>query len=166
MTTQQILDESRWLLRFFFVNDKPWRIAFHYALTLIATLTVVWYAFLEPPYLSYGFQPFPVLNSPHAGEAVLLHVSRCNSSLKTSTYLISHTLVNLDTGARVVLAPGIVSLEPGCTDEVSAANVTPRTTPPGRYIVTGFAEIQGRIRTTSIKWSSGPFTVLPKESKP
>jgi hypothetical protein len=130
---------------------------------LSLAMMVAWFGFLEPPFLSYRNLPFPVQDPRvRAGTPVLLQVIRCNGDTKTRTYLISHRLIRVDVMEPPTILPaGPVSLEPGCTREVSAANTIPTGTAPGLYVVEGFAEVSGTWRTHSIRWYSEPFQVIP-----
>lgn len=124
-------------------------------------IMAVWYGFLQPPYLSYGNLPFPVLRDPYPGEAVLLRVRRCNSDDKTRVYAISHRLVSETPGTPdIVLPAALASVPPGCTTSNSVANVIPMGTPPGRYVVEGFGESSTLLRDAPVFWYSEPFSVL------
>lgn len=141
--------------------------------TLICfALTVAWYGWLEPSWLTYRAMPFaPLVEQVVAGEAIPLRVIRCNSSGEEKSYLISHRLVRLDKPAGgqpdVILTPGLVDLDPGCKDEVSKANVPPKDTLPGIYFVRGRAKTEGLWRSIYVPWSSRPFRVVaPAASAP
>lgn len=130
------------------------------ALCLIAVMAIGgYYAFLEPPFLSYGNLPFPVL-TPRVkdGNVVLLDVSRCNSDTKIRIYVVAHSLVG---ETMTILLPALpTSIRPGCSQSFSAINVVPLNTPPGTYHIEGYAEVQGTLRTSSIAWRSESFEVV------
>ena len=130
------------------------------ALCLIALIGGgAYYTFFEPPFLTYGNLPFPVL-TPRVkdGNAVLLDVRRCNSDTKTRIYALAHSLVG---ETMTILLPAVpTSIRPGCSQSFSAINVIPLNTPPGTYHIEGYAEVQGTLRTSSIAWRSEPFEVV------
>lgn len=130
------------------------------ALCLIAVIGIGgYYGFLEPPFLTYGNVPFPVL-TPRVkdGGTVLLDVRRCNSDTKTRIYGIAHSLVG---ETMTILLPALpTSIRPGCSESFSAINVIPVDTPPGTYHIEGYAEVQGTLRTSVIPWRSEPFQVI------
>ena len=125
-----------------------------------AAFLFVFYVFLEPPFLSYGNLPFPVLTPfVNAGQAVHIVVERCSTDTKTRVYGVSHRLVGATT--TTILPATQASVEPGCNKATSAINVVPVDTPAGRYIVDGTAEVQGTIRAVTVQWQSQPFEVVP-----
>ena len=130
------------------------------AACLVATICVgSYYAFFEPPYLTYENLPFPVLTPVvHDGEPVLLMVGRCNNDDKTRIYGISHRLVGEH--LTILLSAVPTSIEPGCTTAISAVNVIPKGVPPGTYHIEGYAEVQGTLRTSSVSWRSATFQVV------
>jgi hypothetical protein len=130
---------------------------------LLAVAAVCFYVVMdEPPFLSYRNLPFAVLTPlVKPGEPVKLNVVRCNSDSKTRVYGLSHRLLSVDGGTSVILPAGTVSIEPGCSDEISAINVIPPGTAPGLYIVEGYAEVQATLRSVSVRWVSQPFRVIP-----
>ena len=134
--------------------------------TAAFAVALLWYGFLEPPYLSYKGLPFePISPEVHAGEALLLRVTRCNDSDRTETYLITRKLIRIDApkdaATEPILLPGgAVEIEPGCHEEISGANVVPRNTPLGLYVVRGQAAVPGRWRGTYVQWASAPFRVV------
>ena len=124
-------------------------------------LMILYLVFFEPPWLVYSNLPFPVLNNPvRAGEAVELKVSRCSSDTHTRLYAISHKLVPSDGGDVTILRATESSIEPGCNTLKSSINVVPLDAKPGKYVVTGYGEIQGIIRSSSIAWRSEEFEVV------
>ena len=135
-------------------------------LQLVCTLAVLfvgllaYLVFLEPPWLIYNNSPFPVLNSPvKPGDAVRMTVDRCSTASVLRVYGLSRTLKG--NAAEIVLPAGLAAIKPGCITVVSAVNVIPLGTPAGTYILHGYGEIQGVIRTSSIEWESQPFEVVP-----
>lgn len=130
------------------------------ASVVLSVAALTYLMFFEPPFLSYPGLPFKVAAPARPGESVQLQVTRCNSDKSKRTYQLSHTLVSVDTGRYWVLPAGIVSIKPGCASGVSAANVVPIGTPPGVYVVEGYAEVQGTIRTFDVHWYSEPFRVM------
>ena len=134
-------------------------------LQLVGTLAVLfvgllaYLVFLEAPWLTYTNSPFPVLNSPiKAGTSVQMKVGRCSTASVTRVYTLARTLKGK--GSETVLPAGLASITPGCVTVVSAANVVPLGTPPGIYRLVGYGEIQGVVRTSSIRWESQPFEVV------
>jgi hypothetical protein len=148
------------------------------ALAVLVTLVglaamVAWYGFLEPPFLSYRDMPFEPLHDVRAGEHLALQVTRCSNSDEEEAYLITRRLIRLDPPASEpeaakprILAPGAVSLMPGCTSEISLANPIPPDTAPGIYFVQGLAKVDGMWRSSKVPWSSRPFNVLPAAAAP
>ena len=121
---------------------------------------LMYLVFFEPPWLVYTNEPFPVVNGPvHAGESVQMLVGRCSSASVTRVYSVSRTLQGPH--SSIILPAGLAAIDPGCTEVISAANVIPVGTPPGTYTLHGYGEIQGVVRTSSIRWVSKPFEVLP-----
>ena len=130
------------------------------AICLIAVICIGgYYAFLEPPFLTYGNLPFPVLTPQvRDGNTVILDVQRCNADSKTRVYAIAHTLVG---ETMTILLPTVpTSIRPGCSQSFSAINVIPPNTPPGTYHIEGYAELQGTLRAFSIAWRSASFEVV------
>ncbi len=126
----------------------------------MALLGFVGYAYLEPPYLSYGNVPFPVLTPVvKAGETVVLDILRCNRDTRPHTYVTARQLVRTD-GTITALPAATVWLQPGCETGRSAINVIPKETPPGKYRVFGWTEITDRIFPTTMEWSSDVFEVV------
>lgn len=123
---------------------------------LFSALYFIWF---EPPVLSYNNLPFPALNNPKAGEAALFQVIRCNSDSKQRLYTISRRLIGIDNSTVYILPASVVSIEPGCTTEVSAANVIPASVKSGRYTLEGYGEIAGTLRNSSVRWYSQTFEV-------
>ena len=94
-----------------------------------------------------------------AGQAVGLHVARCSSDNDTRIYTMARSLVS-DEGSKEILLPATsASIASGCHPVVSAINVIPVCTPPGRYHVEGTSEIHGTYRAFLVKWRSAPFMV-------
>lgn len=122
-----------------------------------------YFAYLQPPFLSYANLPFPVLNAMvRPGEPVRLSVQRCNSDSVTRIYGVSHLMVPVKpAGERkpIVLPASQTSIEPGCHESVSAINVVPPSTPPGLYVIEGYGEAQATLRAVSVRWVSQPFEV-------
>ena len=123
----------------------------------------MWLLYLEPPYLSYPTSPFKVQTPTiKAGNPVLLEVERCSSSKGNRSYITGRTLVSLDDHRdQIELASVAVTISPGCHTAVNAISVVPVGTQPGRYYLSGVAEIQGTIRTHVLHWESVPFEVVP-----
>ena len=118
-------------------------------------------AVFEGPFLSYPNLPFKALGPARPGESVRLLVTRCNSSSEPLDYELSHWLKKIDTADPAVILPaGRVPLNPGCETAISAANVIPVGTPPGRYVVGGMGIVRGTLRTFRVPWYSEPFCVV------
>ena len=127
----------------------------------LAGAMVGYLAIFEGPFLSYPSLPFKVLGSARPGESVRLLVTRCNSSSEPLDYELSHWLKNIDAADPAVILPaGRVPLNPGCETVISAANVIPVGTPPGRYVVGGMGVVKGTLRTFRVPWYSEPFDVV------
>jgi hypothetical protein len=124
---------------------------------------VVGFGFLiEKPYLQYTNLPFPVMNTEpiKPGATVYLQVARCNADSIRRTYIVSRTLIPLDSSLQeYVLPAGAASIAPGCHVDISAVNVRPDKVLPGRYYIEGAAEVNGFIRTFVVRWTSQPFEV-------
>lgn len=122
-------------------------------------MAVTYFMFWEKPFLTYPQLPFvsPRIVSP--GDAVNLEVLRCNSDDKVRTYIMSHTLIGLETQQRYVLPAQVVSTEPGCKRVVSGISVVPLGVSPGFYMIEGYSEVAGTIRTFSVHWYSEAFRV-------
>ena len=130
-------------------------------LSAVFVSMLMYLVFFEPPWLTYTNLPFPVLNSPvKAGSSIRLTVSRCSTASVTRIYAVSRVLVDKD-GKQLLLPAGLATIDPGCLDAVSASNVVPIDTPPGTYTLHGYGEIQGVVRTSSVRWESQPFEVTP-----
>lgn len=159
-------------LRIFFAPAMQSIRATTVTLTIILlTGVVIWYGWFEPPYLSYRGLPFQAVGDAQAGTAVELHVTRCSNATDEQVYLISRRLIRIDTPPRddtppVILATAPVSIDPGCHDEISAANLIPLSTRPGRYYLRGQAKVDGHWRNVYVPWQSGPFNVLPPSPRP
>lgn len=124
-------------------------------LAVIAYL--IWF---EPPWLSYQSLPFRVVTpivSP--GDTVLLEVGRCSTASTVRVYGISHTLRNTATGETTVLPATSSAIRPGCKTVPSATNTVPINTSPGIYVVDGYAEVPGTVRTSLVHWYSETFEV-------
>ena len=116
---------------------------------------------LERSPLAYGNLPFPVLNSPvKAGEAIHLRVRRCNNDDRVRVYDVSRVLVGAD-GGQFILTPLKITIDPKCETVVSKINIIPADTPPGKYTLRGYGEINGFIRTHMVQWQSVEFVVTP-----
>ena len=136
------------------------RIAYALLYTMAFVVAGIVGLLFEPPWLVYQNLPFQAMNSPvRAGRVVLIKVSRCNSSDVTRLYAVSHILEGSDTST--ILPSGIAPIEPGCTSRIVATNRIPEGTLPGRYRLTGYGEIQGIVRTHSVRWQSEYFEVIP-----
>lgn len=118
--------------------------------------------FFEPAALVYLGLPFKVAGPARQGESVQMMVNRCNNSNKPLGYELSRYLRNNETGLITILPSGrIPELSPGCIAAISASNVIPAGTQPGkRYVVGGEAEVKGTIRTVYVHWESEEFEVL------
>ena len=135
-------------------------------LNLLALVFLLWSADWlvnrEPPWLTYEQLPFPLVRPDepvYAGGAVPLFVTRCSTATTARSYSLSHTLINLDTNERTILPAGSASIEPGCRAVNSTANILDTSTKPGNYLLEGYAEVNGRVRTTAVHWYSVPFVV-------
>ena len=128
----------------------------------LAGAMVGYLAIFEGPFLSYPSLPFKVLGPARPGESVQLLVTRCNSRGEPLDYEVSHWLRNVSTSDPAVVLPGsrVPPLGPGCHTGMSAANVVPAGTPPGRYVVGGMGVVTGTLRTFRVPWYSEPFDVV------
>ena len=139
--------------------QKPMAMAAAVLMAVFVSM-LMYLVFFEPPWLSYTNEPFPVLNSPvKGGDPVQMVVERCSEAKVTRIYAVSRTLVGSHTS--IILPASLAAIDPGCTSVVSAVNVVPIGTPPGTYTLRGYGEIQGIVRTSSIRWVSQPFEVAP-----
>lgn len=116
----------------------------------------------EGPFLSYPALPFKALGPARPGESVKLLVTRCNSHDVPRDYELSHWLKDINGVAPAIVLPSVrvPLLNPGCETGISAANVVPAGTPPGRYIVGGLGIVHGTLRTFRVPWYSEPFEVV------
>ena len=131
---------------------------------LALTTLVIYFDFLERPFLYYLHIPFPMVQKRVvAGTAAYIEVTRCNRDSYTRSYVISHMLVNLDNGKSYVLPSATTSIAPGCETVQSAFNVVPMDAVPGNYFVRGVSEAQGTLRTNLVVWESEPFKVVKYE---
>lgn len=136
-------------------------------LGLLATLfLVVYYLFLEPPFLTYENLPFKVRGTVfHPGDTVPMMVNRCSSSSTVRNYVLSHTLIRVDKPQEEIILPStVVAIRPGCESAVTMVNFVPKTWedkpfPAGTYRMDGYAEVQATIRAVSVHWHSEPFEV-------
>lgn len=138
----------------------PKKLGFVVCVLAILFMSLVTYlVFLEPPWLSYTNLPFPVLNGPvKAGTTVSLHLARCSTSPVTRVYSVSRVL---KCGGVPILLPATVStIEPGCNKAISNLSIVPESMLPGTCHLEGYAEIQGMVRSDSIKWESQEFEVI------
>ena len=122
---------------------------------------VVFFAIFEGPYLSYPSLPLKVLGPAKPGESVRLLVTRCNSSADPLEYEVSHWLKDIDTTEPEIVLPTsrLLPLPSGCQTVISALNIVPLGTHPGRYIVGGIGAVRGVLRTFRVPWYSEPFDV-------
>ena len=128
---------------------------------LALTTLVVYFDFLERPFLYYLHIPFPVVQKRVvAGTAAHIEVTRCNRDDRTRSYVLAHTLVNLDGGRSYVLPSATTSIEPGCETVTSLFNVIPASAASGHYYLRGVSEVQGTLRTSLVTWESEPFEVV------
>ena len=128
---------------------------------LALTTLVVYFDFLERPFLYYLHIPFPVVQKRVvAGTAVHIEVTRCNRDAQKRSYVIAHALVSLDNGNIYVLPSETTSIEPGCETETSLLNVIPAIAASGHYFVRGVSEAQGTLRISLVSWESEPFEVV------
>lgn len=122
---------------------------------------LVWSKYWELPGVFYQNLPFPVeVEQVMSGETVPLNVERCNRTSKVLSYLTTHTLVNLDTGAAELLPDVTLSIDPGCHRVSQRLNLIPRETTSGRYMLKGVALIPGLFEIHPIPWYSEQFIVV------
>lgn len=134
------------------------RLAWGVVVTMVVMIAISTALLFEPPWLSYTNLPFPVLNPVvKAGHVVLIQVSRCSTDKGTRLYAVSHTLEGQS--QSIILPSSVAPIEPGCMTRIVATNRIPESTPPGRYRLVGYGEIQGIIRTHSVRWHSEYFEV-------
>lgn len=134
------------------------------ALWVPLALVAIYFIFFEQPFLSYRNLPFPVITKAvKPGEAVQMVVSRCNSESITRISRVASVLVGPD--AEVILPVTDAPILPGCSSSVSAVNVIPPGTPPGRYMLRGYGEVIGTFRTHMVEWESQFFDVIEGSQK-
>jgi len=129
-------------------------------LAALCVITGGWALYIERPDLTYENLPFPAeLRQVRAGQVMPLTVRRCNHSTGIKAYVITHALVNVETGAKIIMPDALTTMQPGCETVTSTINLVPTATPPGRYYVSGAGIIEGRIRTWVVPWTSEAFEV-------
>lgn len=113
-----------------------------------------------PPAVSFP-GPFLVLNSPmHAGETLVLQVTRCAWDLigdDPVRVLSTRSLVSVDSAAIVVLPSVAVDIPTGCQTVESRLNIVPSDLPPGRWRLQG----SNTARNRTVPFSSDAFVVVP-----
>ena len=141
--------------------------------TLIATLISVsvvyaYFAFFEPPPIRYPTLPIPVLGDVRVGEPIRFTFEVCVDRPQAVDVAVFRMLMRSDlAGDPIHLAPGQVTLPPGCQTINSAANKVPIGTAPGAYFLQGWAQPTGASRSARIYWTTTIFRVLPpQEAKP
>jgi len=133
---------------------------------LAVCFLVVYYLFLEQPFLSYEDLPFKVEGKVfHPGDIVPMMVNRCSSSSTVRNYVLSHTLIRVDKPQEEMILPStVIAIRPGCNSAVTMVNFVPKAWedkpfPPGIYYMDGYAEVQATIRAVSVHWRSETFEV-------
>ena len=128
---------------------------------VVSMLALCYFTLLERAWLVYSDPVLRVLgDNVLPGQPVVLLVRRCNRDSRVHTYLISHTLVSLDSQRLPQILEGkAATIAPGCSTVESRINVIPLGTPPGRYLIEGASEVNGTLRNLSVGWVSDPFTV-------
>ncbi len=122
---------------------------------------LVWMIFFTPPPLEYENIPFPVVTPfVKAGEPVVVVVRRCNTAAVSRMYAVSRELVD-EKGNATLLEPMLAKLPIGCATTTVRSHQVPLGTPPGRYYLRGYAEIQEFIRSHTVHWRTMSFEVVP-----
>lgn len=122
----------------------------------------IYFAFFQPPWLSYTNSPFPVLNDGgkvHRGEDIRLLVARCSSSSTRRIFPIARRLVG--PGNPIIVKSDSVPIEPGCQQVESRVTAASADAPLGFYSLEGYSEAAGPLRTTIVPWRSQQFEVVP-----
>ncbi len=127
---------------------------------LLVVVLLVAASFFEQPPLVYRNLPLPVDGPVHQGEAIPLHVDRCNT-LDTPLYLESaRTLRDVNTGRFYSLPPGDALAQPGCSMATVTTSVVPVDAPDGTYQLNAVVRVYGRWgRRFDVPYSSQPFEV-------
>ncbi len=127
---------------------------------LVVVMLLIVASIVEPPPLVYRNLPLPVDGPVHPGEAVPLHVDRCNN-LDGPLYLESaRTLRNVETGRFYSLASGAALALPGCSVAIVTTSVLPDDVPDGTYRIDAIVRAYGRWgRRFDIPYFSEPFEV-------
>ncbi len=128
---------------------------------LLGVVLLVAASLIEQPPLVYRNLPLPVDGPVHPGDAVPLHVDRCNN-LNTALYLESaRTLRNVNTGRFYSLPSGAALAEPGCSMATITTSVVPEDVPDGTYVLNAVVRTYGRWgRRFDVPYSSQPFEVV------
>lgn len=143
-----------------------------YTSTLVIIAIAAWVAFLDVPPLRYPVQPFPVLSlRVFPGDPVLMQVRRISTEAEESSYTSARWLVNMETGERVPLNPGVFSATPGDHTPPPSLNlVIPKEIldehPPGFYYAAGSVSVDGKVRNHKVPWRSAAFEIVRPGAQP
>ena len=158
------------------MNRQPHSLSLLAAASAVAMIGILvtiifYYLFFEKPYLSYTNVPFPALQSVvHPGEAMPIHVARCNSDNVPHVYEITRSLerVNQKGEARdYILLPDLrVQIKPGCSDADAQLHIIPAMTPSGTWRLVGLSEVHGVLVRHMVEWYSVPFRIEDKMVPP
>ncbi len=131
---------------------------------LLVVVGLIAVSFAEPAPLVYRNLPLPADGPVHQGEAVSLHVDRCNN-LDVPLYLESaRTLRDVNTGRFYSIPSGNGLAQPGCSLATVATSIVPEDAPDGTYVVNAVVRVYGRWgRRFDIPYSSQPFQVIANE---
>lgn len=151
-------DRAKWDRRRRFI---VWLLTVATLINLALLSSILWFGFLEPPWLTLKNQPYPVATA-HVGGPILITLERCNSDDEEREYSVTRRLIRLDLEQPDIVLPAGISPAPaGCTKEISRRNSVPADTPPGRYLLRGTDTVRGTWRVVRIRWRSQPFDILP-----
>lgn len=145
---------------------KSFRTAFLFVSVIVlasANAFGVYQFFYKKPYLTYENLPFPVLKDKvKAGEMVPVVVRRCNNDDVPHTYTLARSLERVDAPVRkrYTLESQSVYIEPGCGETTSTGPALPREIEPGRYRLSGHAEIRMGLQNFQVEWYSETFEVI------
>lgn len=130
-------------------------------IAILAVVVSFWAYIFEPEPLTYPVQPLPVFQERiYPGTAPKLTVTRC-ASAEGLPYVFKRNLRDEDTGAITVLPSVETNAPKGCITIMSAAQVLPDDTKPGRYTLYGTSRAQGLFRSHEVGWRTEVFVVVP-----
>jgi hypothetical protein len=131
---------------------------------MILLLAAGWEILFAPPVVEYKNVPFPVANQMIvAGDPLHVVVTRCANdpfSEKPISYTFRRDLVNVETGIKILLPEGSISVNSGCETVLSTLSIISPTVQPGHYFLEGTSTARGLFKTTTAAWQTDTFEVF------